>query len=66
MDWVVAILLGIILVALAFALPILVTFLSVLLTPALFLLAAILVIWFLLQILKDGSDDPRNGRGPGS
>ena len=64
MDWVKATLIGVALVGAAWAAPILGSLLSVLLTPVLILVAAILGICFLLQILKD--DDGNNGsrRGP--
>jgi len=40
-----------------------VSFLSVALTPILVLAAATLVIWFLLQIFKEGGNSG-NGKGP--
>lgn len=62
-DWVVATLLGALLVGAVFALPVLAALFSVLLTPALLLVAATLGIRFLLQVLKEG-DNPRDGQGP--
>lgn len=66
-DWAVATLLGALLTGVVFALPVMAALFSVLLTPALFLLAAIIGIWFLLQILKESNDsknNPGNRRGP--
>lgn len=62
-DWVVAIVLGTLLAGAVFALPVLAALISVLLTPALFLVAAILGIWFFLQVLKD-DDNSRDGKRP--
>jgi hypothetical protein len=62
MDWVVAFMLGIIVVVGIFVLPILMALVSALLIPTVLLIAATLGIWILLQILRDGGDsDQRKG-----
>ena len=63
MDWVVAFLLGVIVIGLIFVLPIVVTVLSVLLIPVLLFGVVTLVIWLLLQILREDTDS-ENGKGP--
>jgi hypothetical protein len=67
MDWVVALILGVIVVGAVFAIPVLMAALSALLAPVLLLGAVTLGIWFLRQILREGGDHgnyPRGGRGP--
>jgi hypothetical protein len=62
MDWVVAFMLGVIVVVGICVLPILMAIVSALLTPFFLLIAATLGVWILLQILRDGGDsDQRKG-----
>jgi hypothetical protein len=62
MDWVVAFMLGVVVVGVLLALPILMALVSALLTPFFLLIAATLGVWILLQILRDGGDsDQRKG-----
>lgn len=60
-DWVVAILVGA-LVIMAITMG---AFLSVLLTPLAMFAVIVFGIWFLLQVLKESGDNGKNGRGSG-